>query len=143
LSDWTFHVPSNSPLFSVGLFRDYGTAGTAWVGSQAASMLVIRLLAMVGLLGIYLAGWDVVCLRMSDTGTAFVGSQAAMLFVIRLLVMVGLLGIYLAGGDAVCLRIIDTGCLVGAGIMASIYWLVMMVVYFKGCFIYWDCIVYD
>ena len=86
-------------------------------------LLVIRLLVMVGLLGIYLAGWDVVCLR--------------------LLVMVGLLGIYLAGGDAVCLRIIDTGCLVGAGIMASIYWLVMMVVYFKGCFIYWDCIVYD
>ena len=51
-------------------------------------MLVIRLLAMVGLLGIYLAGWYVVC--------------------IRLLVMVGLLGIYLAGGDAVCLRIIGT-----------------------------------
>ena len=93
MSDWTFHVPSNSPLFSVGV-------------------------------------WDCLVIVVLQE-------------LIRLLVMVGLLGIYLAGGDAVCLRISNTGCLVGAGIMASIYWLVIMLVYFKGCFIYWDCIFYD
>ena len=66
-----------------------------------------------------------------------------MLLVVRLLVMVVLQGINLAGWDVVCLRVGITGWLVKVGIMASIYWLVMMVVYFKGYFMYWDCIFYD
>ena len=40
----------------------YGTAGTAGVGTLAAMMMVIRLLVMVVLQGINLAGWDVVFL---------------------------------------------------------------------------------
>ena len=46
----------------MGLFSDFGTAGTAWVGTQATMFLLVRLLVMVVLQGINLAGWDVVFL---------------------------------------------------------------------------------
>ena len=48
-------------LFGTGLCT-YGTAGTAEVGTLATMMMVIRLLVMVVLQGINLAGWDVVFL---------------------------------------------------------------------------------
>ena len=65
MQDWTLHVPSNSPLFSVGLFIVYGTAGTGVVVTLAAMMMVIWLLVMVVLGGINWAGWGVVFLMVS------------------------------------------------------------------------------
>ena len=53
-------VTCNSPLYSVGLSNDCGTTGTAVTGTLAVLVVVKRLLVMVGVQGINLAGFDVV-----------------------------------------------------------------------------------